>query len=44
MIGRKMNKEKLRMAAKISSNAMAKLGKDELASGFDGNFGKYAKF
>ncbi len=29
MIDRKMNKTQLRTAAKISSNAMAKLGKDE---------------
>lgn len=29
MIGKKMNKTQLRMSAKISSNAMAKLGKDE---------------
>lgn len=30
MIDRKMNKTQLRTAAKISSNAMAKLGKNEL--------------
>ena len=29
MIDRKMNKTQLRTAAKISSNAMAKLGRDE---------------
>lgn len=29
MIDKKMNKTQLRTAAKISSNAMAKLGKDE---------------
>lgn len=32
MIDKKMNKTQLRIAAKISSNAMAKLGRDEPVS------------
>ena len=32
MIDKKINKTQLRTAAKISSNAMAKLGKDEAVS------------
>ena len=32
MIDKKMNKTQLRTAAKISSNAMAKLGRDESVS------------